>query len=187
MRFKKIKEHAIYFLKEVLVVVIGVLIAVTINNYKENSENRSFILKTQKTIKNEVFQNKSQVDEVLERHKEILNSLKSALDNKNETLGDFIERIGGLQAPSIKNIGLRFFISQKADLVDYDFISQLMDIEAFTGILNRKLEKCVDYLYDNIESNERTSKLKFMYYLANVMDSERGLLNLYSSLIDYMG
>ena len=49
------------FFKEVTIVVIGVLIAVSISNFKENSDNEKYIKKTLTAIDNEINQNESSV------------------------------------------------------------------------------------------------------------------------------
>ena len=49
------------FFKEITIVVIGVLIAVSISNFKENSDNEKYIKKTLTAIDNEINQNESSV------------------------------------------------------------------------------------------------------------------------------
>jgi hypothetical protein len=43
---EKRKEHLGYILRETVIVVVGVLIAVSINNYKEKFDNEQYIEKT---------------------------------------------------------------------------------------------------------------------------------------------
>ncbi len=47
---KKSRQSLIYFLKEIAIVVIGVLIAVSINNLKENISNKNYLKKTMLAI-----------------------------------------------------------------------------------------------------------------------------------------
>lgn len=168
------------FFKEIAIVVIGVLIAVSINNFKENYENEKYIKKTLTAIQNEINQSEAAVKSVLKRHIERIDSVQVGLYNEQESLGDLVLRLGGIQSPEIKNIGLRFFISSKAELVDYQIIAQLSDIENSTELLDVKMKRLIDFMYDNITEKDKRTKTKFNYYLENVVNSESKLLELYA-------
>lgn len=168
------------FLKEIAIVVIGVLIAVSINNLNEDIGNKKYIKKTLEAIEKEIVQNKGEIEKVVERHQIIADSLLLQLDSK-ESLSKIIFGLGGIQSAETKNIGLRFFISNKADLVDYEVISNLSDIETMSNLLDEKMKRLIDYMFDKIEKRDRIAKEKFYYHLNNVINSERGLLTAYSN------
>ena len=111
------------YFKEVTIVVIGVLIAVSIGNYKENLDNKEYLRKTLEAIENEIVTSQVEIDTVLSRHVALLEKLESS--DIRMTLGEFISSSGGFQAALIKNISLRFFISNKAELLEYEIIAQL--------------------------------------------------------------
>ncbi len=169
----------IAFFKEIIIVVLGVLIAVGINNYKENYEEEKFVSKTLSAIENEIEQSELEVEKTSKKHLQIVDSIHAAIHNDNESLGQLMNRIGGIQSPDVKNIGLRFFISNKAELVEYDIISRLNDIENYTNSLHTKMNRMLDFLYENIEKKDAVIKEKFIYHLANVINSEQELLKLY--------
>lgn len=168
------------FFKEIIIVVLGVLIAVGINNYKENCEEEKFVSKTLSAIENEIEQSELEVEKTSKKHLQIVDSIHAAIHNDNESLGQLMNRIGGIQSPDVKNIGLRFFISNKAELVEYDIISRLNDIENYTNSLHTKMNRMLDFLYENIEKKDAVIKEKFIYHLANVINSEQELLKLYN-------
>lgn len=56
----------LYFLQEIVIVVIGVLIVVLINNYKEQLDNEVYIKKILLVIEYEIYDNKIGLDFVLE-------------------------------------------------------------------------------------------------------------------------
>ncbi|MCK8520437.1 hypothetical protein M0D21_02595 [Aquimarina sp. D1M17] len=170
----------IAFFKEIIIVVLGVLIAVGINNYKENYEEEKFVSKTLSAIENEIEQSELEVEKTSKKHLQIVDSIHAAIHNDNESLGQLMNRIGGIQSPDVKNIGLRFFISNKAELVEYDIISRLNDIENYTNSLHTKMNRMLDFLYENIEKKDAVIKEKFIYHLANVINSEQELLKLYN-------
>jgi uncharacterized protein YoxC len=95
------------FLKEIAIVVIGVLIAVSINKLKEDYDNKNYVTKTLNTIQKEIDFSKKDVEEVLVRYELLADSLKANMNNE-QTLSEIIFGLGGIQAPETKNIGLRF-------------------------------------------------------------------------------
>jgi hypothetical protein len=138
-------------------------------------------------IENEIKLSQSQVDTVLSRHMKAIEYFENNYDKEEKTLAEEIVAMGGIQAPSIKNISLRFFISNKAELLTFELISQLSEIETFKNTLSEKLKRLIDYSYDHMNNNDSETKIKFTYLLANVIDSEEALLRLYAEFIEENG
>jgi len=176
-------NHFLKFLKEIAIVVIGVLIAVSINKLKEDSDNRKYISKTLNAIQKEINYSKSEIEGVLSKHKLAAASLSAKLDNE-ETISEIIVGLGGMQQAETQNIGLRFFISNKADLVEYEVISKLSAIEDSSKLLDEKLKRMTDFIFEKLDSRDRINKEKFLIHLSNVIDSERQLVRLYSAFSD---
>lgn len=185
---KKVKmkntNRFVYFLQEIAIVVIGVLIAVSINNYKENTDNEQYIKKTLLAIENEIRQSQSSVDTVLKRHLRIVEAIQTDTSEEELYLGEYIAGLGGVQVPTIKNVGLRFYISNKAELVDYSIISQLLEIEHTTEVLSGKINRLANFSIENITDESQKSKLTFTYLLTDVIDSEEALLEYYAKFLN---
>lgn len=177
-----ISKPSFYFIKEIAIVVIGVLIAVSLSNYKEARDNKAYIEKTLGAIQQEVKGSLKDVIDVYSRHAAVTDSVFTHLDS-DEALMDIILRAGGIQIAESKNIGLRFFISNKAELVDFDIISGLSAIENSNRLMEKKMDHLLNYAYDGMNETDRESKMKFLVYLNNVMDSEQSLMEQYDDLL----
>jgi hypothetical protein len=139
-------------------------------------------------IENEIKMSQTDLDTTLNRHLRLLEYLENNIDNNEETIAEMVASKGGFQVPNIKNISLRFFISNKADLVDFTLISQLQDIEIFSNSLSDKIKMLADFAYENINENSYEVKMKFYYLLANVIDGETTLSEAYSAFLkDHKG
>lgn len=179
----KTKYRILYFLRETAIVVIGVLIAVTIGNYKENSDNENYIKKTLLAIEEEIILSQEEVDTVLKRHLNLLEAIEEETENDEQSLGDLIGNLGGFQVATIKNISLRFFVSNKAELLEFQLISRLLDIEFLSDFLSKKIDKLLDFVIDNINNKESEVKLKFAFLLAEVIETEQQLLSSYAEFL----
>jgi len=148
------RNRAVYFLQEIAIVVVGVLIAVSINNYKESIDNENYIEKALLAIENEIKQSQSEVDTVLNKHIRLYEALQNEIGENEQTLGEMIASLGGVQVASIKNISLRFFIANKAELMDFKLISQLLEIETQTNVLSDKFNRLANYAYAHINDRK---------------------------------
>ncbi len=180
----KKRSRILYFLQEIIIVTIGILIAISIGDYKDNENNEKYVETTLLAIENEINLSQVELDTVLNKHLKLLEILENKIQNNEETLGELLMNSGGLQSASIKNVSLRFFISNKAELLEFKLISQLLDIELGTNMLSDKLKRLTDFSYDNVTNDNEEVKLKFAYLLANVIDGEQTLLESYSSFLE---
>ncbi|MEM9918547.1 MAG: DUF6090 family protein [Bacteroidota bacterium] len=182
----KESNRIVYLLQEIVIVVIGVLIAVSISNYKERTQNEKYIEKILLAVDNEIKLSKVQVDTILNRHLKTIDYLQNNIteQNKDRPLGELLQSLGGIQSPDIKSISLRFYISNKAELVDFQIISQLSDIEIYKNSLSEKMTRLINFIYEHINDTDEDTKKKLVYYLANVIDSEKALIRMYSNFID---
>ena len=180
----KKRSRIVYFLQEIIIVAIGILIAVSIGDYKENIDNETYIEKTLLAIENEINLSQVELDTVLNKHLKLIEILENKIEDNEETLAELLMNSGGLQVASIKNVSLRFFISNKAELLEFKLISQLLDIELATNMLSDKLKRLADFSYDNLTSNNEEVKLKFAYFLSDVIDGEQTLLESYASFLE---
>ncbi len=179
----KKRNQILNYFKEITIVVIGVLVAVSLGNYKERLDNREYLRKTLTAIENEVTISQMDVDTVLSRHIKLYEKLENEFGENEQTLGDFISSSGGFQVAIIKNISLRFFISNKAELLKFEIISQLLDIELKTNLLSSKFDRLAGFVYDHINENDQEVIVKFTYLLLDVIDGEQSLLESYSELL----
>ena len=131
-------------------------------------------------FKSEIISSQREIDTVLERHLELYEKLENGFLENEQTIGEFVSNSGGFQVASVKNISLRFFVANKAELLEFELISQLLDIELKTTLLATKMERLADFAYENDEK----VMLKFAYLLVDVIDGEQTLLESYSDLLD---
>lgn len=170
--------------KEMLVVVFGILIALFINSWKEDLNNQKFVEATLSSIQWEVLQSKKSLDGILLKHTALQDSIVTYFEDDSQSIRTVIQKSGGFQFPNIKIIGLRFFVSSKAELVEYKLISQLIEMEDLKTLLEKKFDKLADYAFEAMEKSDKQSKLKFAIHVSNVIDTESQLQSLYQDYLE---
>jgi hypothetical protein len=181
---KSNNNRLLYLLQEIAIVVIGVLIAVSSNNYKEKSDNEAYIKKTLLAIEREIHDNKSGLDSVLERHIRIYEYMELDSVEEGQTISEMLYGLGGFQVAFIKNISLRFFVANKAELLDFQLISQLSEIEQSTDILSRKIDRLANFAYEHLSDSSEEARLRFSIMLMDVIDSESNLSEAYADFLE---
>lgn len=181
---KRNKNGFLDYLKEISIVVVGVLIAVSIGNYKEKLENEAYLKKTFSTIESEISTSQKDLENVLIRHQQLLTKLQSNIGNNELTIAEFVSKSGGFQIASTKNLSLRFFVSNKAELLNFEVISYLLDIEMKTDILKNKIERLTSFVYEHFDDNDTKAFTEFSLLLAEVIDSEVTLSETYDDFLE---
>ena len=176
---KKLKSYLI----ELTIVTIGVLIALLLNNFKERYEANEFNKASLKTIKNEVVANYSALKEVIDKHTGLLEQAKKD-SNANVPIGNLISKAGGVTLPTLNNTGLEFYTRNQIASIDFDIMSTLISMNKLSDLIDTKLEKLADYVYSDIFAHSKESRMIFIMYLRNVLESENQLLTVYQNYID---
>ena len=161
----KSNNRLVYLLQEIGIVVIGVLIAVSINNYKEKRGNEAYLEKTLLAIENEINSNKTTLDSVLNRHIEIYDFFERDSMDKKHSLGEILYSLGGFQVATVKNISLRFFVANKAELLDFEL-------------------RLADFAYEHVNDSGAETRTRFTYLLMDIIDSESNLLKAYADFME---
>jgi hypothetical protein len=184
MDTKKVKGRLGYFFQEISIVVIGVLIAVSVGKYKESKDNETYLQKTLLAIENEIQLSQADLDTILTRHIDLLSILEENIEANESSLGELIKNQGGFQIPFLQNISLRFFVNNKAELLDFDLISQLLEIELKINLLSDNTSRLTDFVYENVNNSDVETIVKFRFLLASVVENEQALLESYQSFLE---
>ncbi len=177
------KRNLISFLREIIIVIMGILIALSINTWNENRKDKAYINKALAAIHKEIKLNKTKLAPVIEKHARIRDSIQTHLKDESFSISQILSDAGGLQIANASNIALRYFVPQKTELIDFEIIIKLAQIEYHDKLVAYKMNKLVDHIYDHSESSLESDKLKSLIYIAEVLESEQGLMALYDDFL----
>ena len=178
------KHNLIDLLRAMIPVVLGVLIALFINSWKANWDNQRFIKRVLSSIEEELKENQASLEEIMPLQEAFLDTLATYKEDETVTIYEVFEKAHGFQVPSIKNTAWRSFLNEKIELVAYERISLLSDIEESKMYLNLKLEKMLEAVYNNSESASLEDKVKLEFYVYDLLDSEQGLLREHKAYLE---
>ncbi|WP_321348955.1 hypothetical protein [uncultured Draconibacterium sp.] len=172
------------YLKELTIVTFGVFIALAISNYKEYKQARDYYMASIETVNKEVETNYEMLKGIIEAQSELLDTINKFSTNQI-TLSDLIiDKAGGLTGASLNNSGLEFYKNNQINSVDFEMMSRLIRMESLTKLIDKKMDKLMDYLYPNLFVDSEESKMLTSLYLSNLLGTEIQLMESYKNFID---
>ena len=163
---------------EIIPIVLGVLIALFLNNWKENYDDKRYLGHIEDSIAKEVRENKKSISSVLIKQQALLDTLERYLDVDSISLLVIVTKNNGFQMSTIRNASLKALMNAKIELIDLQTIANLTEIDELKQTLSIKMSKLMDYIYANLRSTKREDKELFSIHIMNVIDSEEQLLEL---------
>jgi hypothetical protein len=169
---------------DMIPVVLGVLIALFINEWKQNSDNKRFLANVFESVDKEMELNIMEFNKVLPKQQALIDTVRAYMDNDQIQLVELVSKANGIQVPSVRNTSWKSFLNSKMELVNFETISQLTDIDESKQLMGKKLDGFMDFIIKESVSTSTDSKKLMVIQLLNLIDSEQQLLHLYQTYLD---
>lgn len=164
-----------YYLREFIIVAAGVMLALFISNLKDNLEAKKYNRESIETVKKEARANYQGLENIIQNHRSVVDTINFYIDDP-VTIVEIFQKVNGIQFTTLSNTGLEFYSRSKISLIDFDIMTTLYQMEYFSSLVEKKLDRLADYAYTNLQSDTRESKMIVMVYLSDVVNSELGLM-----------
>lgn len=175
---EKIINYSIDFVKEMIPVIVGILIALFIDNWNENRKDQQYIELVYATINGELKETNSELSENIPVHRELIDSLKFYATDTTVNVVDIVLKTKGIHLPTIKMTAWKSVSSAKIDLMDYKKVIQLSTIEEHKDILKDQTDHLVQFLYPNLYETDKNKKRTLAIILLDVLETEKTLQQL---------
>ncbi len=162
--------------KEMIPVTLGILIALLLNNWKEQYDDKKFIDKVLSSVTKELNENKLSLDSSIIDHVKLRDTINFYLEDDDVPISQIISKVKGFGASSIKTASWKAFLNQKIELVDYEIISALSDIEEDKDHMKISITKIMDFLYENMHESGYQNKQLFQIAVNDFIFVENELL-----------
>ncbi len=170
---EKIKNYTKNFIKEIIPVIAGILIALFINNWSENRKDKKYVEQVFSTVKSELNETNQEIKDIIHLQQALTDSIELYANNKNTTILDVVKKAKGIQIPKIKLNAWKAISNSKIDLVKYEKIASLSNIEEQKEILKDKTEYLMTFLYSNFHETDKSKKETLKMILIDIMQTEK--------------
>lgn len=181
---EKIKNYSINFIKEIIPVIAGILIALFIDNWNDTQKDKKYIKQVFSTISSELKETNEEIDAIIPQQKALIDSLDFYANNKNVNILEVARKSNGIQIPKIKINAWKSVSSSKIDLLNHKKIASLSDIEEQKEILKDKTEYLMTFLYSNFYQTEKSKKETLKMIMIDIIQTEKTTKGLINSIED---
>ncbi|MGJ1264442.1 hypothetical protein [Sphingobacterium spiritivorum] len=170
---RKIKDYSIQFIKEIIPVIAGILIALFIDNWNSERKDKAYINQIFSTIQSELVESKEDIKAIIPKQRSLIDSLDFYANNKDVAVLDIVMRSKGIYIPKVKINAWKSVSNTKIDLIDYKKIATLSNIEELKQTLNDKSDFLMGFLYSNINQTDKNTKQTFKMIIMDIIQTEK--------------
>ncbi len=162
-------------ISEIIPVIIGILIALYINNWNENRKDQKYLNQIFHSIGKELEESIIEIEEVVPKQLASIDTLENYLNNEEVSLYEIVIRGNGIHYPRIKTNSWNAIAKTKIELMEYEKLSALADIEERKENLNQRIEKQMDFIFQNFEKTDKGKKEVLKMIILDVVNTEKRL------------
>ncbi|MEP3210176.1 MAG: DUF6090 family protein [Maribacter sp.] len=163
------------FIREIVPVIIGILIALFINNWNEDRKDKKYLSQMFSSIEKELKESAADIEKTIPKQLASVDSIQKYLTNEEFSIYDMITKSNGIHAPSIKTNSWNAMANAKIELIAYERLSALADIQERKENLEMRLERQMDFLLQNIEKTDKIKKEMLMMTILDIVNAEKEL------------
>ena len=160
---------------EIIPVIVGILIALVINNWNEDRKDKEYLNQIFSSIKKELKESNADIKRILPIQLAMVDSIEIYLNDETTSLIDIILIGGGFHKPDIKINSWRAIANSKIELIEYEQLSALSDIEERKENLNSRIEKTFDFAFVNMQDTSREKKELLKMMTIDIINAEKRL------------
>jgi short-subunit dehydrogenase len=115
-----------YIIKEVIPIIIGILIALFINNWNEDRKDKKYLNQMFSSIESELEESNIDIKRVIPKQLASIDTLDVYLNNEKVTLYEIIMKSNGIQMPIIKTNTWNAIANSKIELNMKNYLLYLL-------------------------------------------------------------
>lgn len=169
---ERFKNYTISFVKQIIPVVAGILIALFIDNWNANRKDKAYLNQVFSTLNNEIKDSKDDLSSTFPKQKSLTDSLRFYANDEKLTVFDIVRKNGGIFIPNIKLNAWKSVSSSKIDLIDYKKVNWLSELEENKNILSKKSDFLMNFLYSNMNATDKNTKQTLNILVQDIMQTE---------------
>ena len=170
--------------KEIVPIIIGILVALWINNWNENRKDRNYINQISSSIDKELTETAESIINKRTTQESLIDTLDYYKTDKDVSLFDIMMKVNGIQMPSIKINSWKAISSTKIELMEYSKVSTLADIEEQKDLLKVKSQNLMNFIYPNTQETGTEKKEQLKLRLLDIISTETTIENQINEIIE---
>ena len=169
------KKNIKTFIKELVTIIAGILIALGINNWNENRKDKNYINQISSLIDKELAESNVDIVEKVATQESFIDTLDVYLNDDKISLLDITMKSKGVWLPTIKINSFKSLSNSKIELMEYDKISAFSNIEEQKEVLRMKSDRLGNFVYSNMKETGVDKKEFMRLLLQDIIGTEKAI------------
>ncbi|MEZ5103778.1 MAG: hypothetical protein R2757_04745 [Draconibacterium sp.] len=169
------KRNIKKFFNEMIPIIVGIIIGMYITNWNENRKDRNYINQILLSLNKELIETNKDIIDKLSQQESFIDTLDFYLNDNRISILDITSKAEGIYMPTIKLNSWKAIANSKIELIEYEKVSVMVNIEEQKDDLKMKTEKLVDFLYSNIYVTEKAKKELMKIMMSDIIGKEISL------------
>jgi len=161
--------------KDIIPVIIGILIALLINNWNEDRKEKKYLKQIFTSINNELEENRIDIKESIPKQQILIDTIGKYINDETVAIIDIIKKTDGIHGPNIQNNSWKAISNTKIELIEFEKLSKLSEIDDTNENLKYKKQKLIDFVVDNLKNTDSEKKEIFMLLNQEILSSGKYL------------
>jgi len=166
------KEKIKAFIKEIIPIIVGIIIAMYITNWNERRKDKIYTNQIFESINQELIETNKDILEKIAIQESFIDTLNAYAEDDQITLLDLVLKANGINMPTIKMSTWKAFSNSRIELIKYEKVSVMVNIEEQKENLQMKTDKLVDFLYLNANETGKSKKEVLKIMMLDIMGTE---------------
>lgn len=171
------KKYFKSFIKEIIPVIIGILIALFINNWNEDRKERKYFNEILNSIERELEETQKDVEAKLILQHTLVDTINFYLEDETISLNKIMNKTNGISIPTIRIHSWLALSNSNIQLLNYDDLSSLANLEEEKALLREKSKYLMNFLYNNISKKTRLKKSMLIGLIFELISTENSILS----------
>lgn len=166
------KKNIQALVKEIVSIIIGILIALWINNWNENRKDKNYINQISISINKELTETTEDIISNVGTQKSLIDTLDFYKKDDKISILDILMKVNGINMPTIRINSWKAISNSKIELMEYDKVSTLANIEEQKEILKVKSQNLMNFVYPNTTETGIVKKELLKLMLLDIISTE---------------
>lgn len=175
------------FVKDFVVVVLGVFVALLIDRWRERRKNREFLNRALGILAENVRENRKEIEKALNEHTILLRKFLKVKPWDRTPLSALLSRFSDTGGIFVflprRGLSGQIFIGERASMLDTSVLSILSDIEEATEYMYEMYYRISDHLINRLDSPLHEDRIRLIVLLDTIVKVERDIVRLYDRFL----
>lgn len=169
-------KHIGKLFRDMVPVIIGILVALFINNWNEDRKDEAYLRRMFSAIEKEIEASIEDIEFVIPSQLASLDTINANLHNDDVSLYGIMMRSNGLHVPTIKTNAWEAIANSRIELIDYERLSILVDIQERKENLQLRIDRQMEFIFNNFENRDIAKKVILRMMTADIVSTEKEIL-----------